>query len=129
VSDVVIANMKSMKSLSCGTRCVKYLLIVFNVVFAVSITRNCLFMLLNVKETNVKICQLRTLKLLKNTSKYSMTIMKIFIHQRKLVAENLTKHLTNIKKMKTTVSSRQYQNIDANHCNFIPQDKFIALLR
>jgi len=25
-------------------------------------------------------------------------IMKIFIHQRKLVAENLTKHLTNSKK-------------------------------
>jgi len=27
--------------------------------------------------------------------------MKIFIHQRKLVTENLTKHLTNNKKEKT----------------------------
>jgi len=56
--------------------------------------------------------------------------MKIFIHQRKLVAENLTMHLTNNKKDEKKQSVHDNPKISMQITAIsIPQDKFIALLR
>jgi len=54
----------------------------------------------------------------RNNSWTVREIWKSLFTRAKLVAENLTKHLTNNKKDEKTVSSWQSQNIDANHRNF-----------
>jgi len=59
--------------------------------------------------------------------------LKIFIHQRKLVAENLTKHLTNNKKDEKNLKKQSVHDNRKISMKIIaisiPQDKFIALLR